>query len=61
MECSFCFADSTEVTAMVGGPDMVAICEDCVNKCVKIFDEVYRQRTPTDVYAAAFNELYGTD
>jgi hypothetical protein len=37
--CSFCWRTSKEVDLMVAGPDMVNICEDCIEVCVRIIAE----------------------
>ena len=37
--CSFCWRTSEKVDFMVAGPDMVNICEDCVEVCVRIIAE----------------------
>jgi len=37
--CSFCWKDSRDIKFMIAGPDMVNICEDCVEVCARIIEE----------------------
>ena len=46
IRCSFCGKTQDEVKKLIAGPNGVYICNDCIEICSDILDEVYRRCHP---------------
>ena len=47
LRCSFCGKTQDEVRKLIAGPDGVFICNDCVDICVGIIEEEFKEKIAT--------------
>ena len=38
IECNFCYKSALEVETIISAPKNIYICEECVDRCVKILE-----------------------
>lgn len=56
--CDFCEKTQDEVRQIITGPRDIAICNECVDLCVKIFNETAE---PVEAATIALNDKKGGD